>query len=252
MRHALAGDLRARAAFTRAIVVQDREDSIQYWLRALQFSDAQLAEQPDDSSRMRNVALVEKYLGGRLDGLNRDADAETHYRRALALDEKRFARDPGNRLVQFDLAIDLANVAGILEGRNRIDEAYPMFKRSLELRQRLSSADPKDELTRGRVAYAQMRMARIELKRGNRAAALRHAKDAIAHHESVIARTNGLENKQELGGALVTMATILADRPSESCAAFRRAQQLFQSTGPVGYESYATQAADGVARCAAK
>jgi non-specific serine/threonine protein kinase/serine/threonine-protein kinase len=251
-RHALAGDLRSRAAFTLAFVIQKREESIPYWQRALELAEAELAAQPDDGNRMRNVALVEKYLGGRLDGMGRDAEAETHYRRALDLDEKRYAADPGNRVVQFDVAIDFSNVAGILEGQNRIDEAYAMFKRSLELRQQLSSADPKDELARGRLAYVRMRMARIELKRGNRAGALEHATEAIAHHQTVVARTNGLENRRELGAALVTLSDIVSDRRAESCAAIRRANRLFEAAGPTAYEFYAKRAADGAASCAAR
>jgi non-specific serine/threonine protein kinase/serine/threonine-protein kinase len=246
----LAGDLRARAAFTRAIVVENREEAIPHWERALDLANAELAEQPDDPARMRHVALVEKYLGGRLDAIGKDAEAESHYRRALELDERRFAADPGNRVVQFDLAIDLANVAGILEGRGQIETAYPLFRRSLELRERLWSADPKDELARGRLAYVQSRMARIELRRGNPAEALTHITRAIAHHESVVARTNTVQNRRELGAALVTLADVRAERRSESCAAFARAHRLFVDAKPLNYEYYADRAATGVAACA--
>ena len=148
----VAADLRSRAAFSRALVVQDAAASIPHWQKALELAESELADKPDDRDRLRNVALVEKYLGGRLDALERDDEAEAHYRRALALDERRYTADPGNRVVQFDLAIDLANVAAIAEGRGRNDEAYTLFQRSFELRRQLSSADPKDELARGRLA----------------------------------------------------------------------------------------------------
>jgi non-specific serine/threonine protein kinase/serine/threonine-protein kinase len=248
-RHRLAGETRARAAFTRASVVENAEESIAHWQRARQLSDAELAEKPDDTDRMRTVALVEKYLGGRFDGLGRDGEAEVHYRRALELDDRRYTRDPGNRIAQFDLAIDLANVASVLEEQKRIEEAYPMFLRSLELRRQLVSADPKDELARGRLAYIRMRMAKIELRRGRTAEALTHVREGIAHHETVVARTNAVANRRELASALVTLADILSDKPAESCAAFRRAHQMFEAASPTNYEFYANRAKAGVAAC---
>ncbi len=248
-RHELAGDVRAKAAFTRAMVVENAEASLPHWQRALELFEAELAAQPDDAGRMRNVALVEKYLGARLDTLERHVDAEQHYRRALTLDEARFARDPGNRLVQFDVAIDLSNVAGILEGLGRLEAAREMFARSLELRRQLVAADPRDELSRGRLAYARMRMARIELRRGRRAEAMAHVREAIAHHEAVIARTDGRENRAEFASALVTLAEILPAGGAESCAAFRRAHQTFEGLDARNNAPYAAQAAEGVARC---
>jgi hypothetical protein len=67
----LAADARVKAAFTRAIVVADREESIRHWRRGLEIGEAALAEKPDDLNRMRNVALIETYLGGRFDALGR-------------------------------------------------------------------------------------------------------------------------------------------------------------------------------------
>ena len=244
----MAGDLRSRAAFTRAMVV-DGPESIPHWQRALELADAELAAKPDDADRMRNVALVEKYLGGRFDGLDRDQEAEAHYRRALELDDRRFTRDPGNRVVQFDLAIDLANVASIIEGRGQIDEAFTLFQRSLELRQRLSSADPKDELARGRLAYVQTRLARIALRRGHRAEALKYVTDAIGNHEAVIAKTNSPAIRRELGGSLVALSEVVSDRRAESCAALKRARDIFAAVGTQNAEDSAAQAVKGAAAC---
>ena len=95
----------------------------------------------------------------------------------------------------------------------------------------LVSADPKDELARGRLAYAETRVARLELRLGRRAEALKHVTAAIAHHEAVIARTNSASIRRELGGSLVTLAQVVADRPSESCAAYKKARDIFAAAG---------------------
>jgi hypothetical protein len=50
----------------------------------------------------------------------------------------------------------------------------------------------------------------------------------------------------------VTLAEIVSDKPAESCAALRRADQLFKGAGEDGYEFYAKRAADGAARCATR
>jgi eukaryotic-like serine/threonine-protein kinase len=240
----LAGDLRAKAAFARAIVVRDDEESLPHWQRAMELMQAELAEKPDDPNRMRNVALVEKYLGGQLDELDRDDEAEPHYRRALELDEQRRARDPANRLVQFDVAIDLANVATMIEGQGRTDEALAMFRRSLDLRAQLSSADPRDVLARGRLGYVRTRVARLELQRGDRTEAVRQVRAAIADQEAVIA--SGATNRTDLAESLLTLGDALLPSRADACGAYARARQTFaalHSTSPSQEERRAMKAA---------
>ena len=65
----------------------------------------------------RNVALVNKYIGGWYSRRQQFDLAEPRYRRALELDELAQAADPADRRAQFDLAIDLANVATVLANR---------------------------------------------------------------------------------------------------------------------------------------
>jgi hypothetical protein len=91
-----------------------------------------------------------------------------------------------------------------------------------------------------------MRMARIELQRGNRAEARQHVSEAITHHESVIARTNASANRRELGAALVTLGDVATG--SESCAAFRRARQIFAELGG-DRDHYGDRARRGAAAC---
>ena len=167
-------------------LIEPRSAALPYWQRAVALYDEVLAERPDDPVRQRNVALSEKYLGGSLDWVDRDEEAERHYRRALEIDERRYAQDPENRLARFDLAIDVANMATMTLGKNRLDEAYAWFSRSLEMRQKLSASDPADALAKGRIGYVQMRIAEVERRRGHFASAIERASDAVRILESVV------------------------------------------------------------------
>jgi non-specific serine/threonine protein kinase/serine/threonine-protein kinase len=228
--NAMARDLRAKAAFDIAFTSRG-EDALANWQRAAELFNAALAEKPDDPERQRNVALVEKYWGGLLDGLERDAEAEVHYARARALDEQRYARDPNSRRVQFDLAIDLSNSAGIAQGARRLDEAYALFSRSLEMRQKLWASDPRDVMTKGRVGYVRTRLALIEVERGHSAAALEHAKVAVAMLQSVADQTADALIRRELGAALAALARAqaAAGQRVTACASLERARRVFQS-----------------------
>ena len=94
-----------------------------------------------------------------------------------------------------------------------------------------------------------VRLARLDLKRGDRREALKHVTEAIAHYEQVVARTNAVANRRELGNALVTFADVRSDSPAESCAAFRRAREIFAATGTQHAEHYAARAIRGAAAC---
>jgi tetratricopeptide (TPR) repeat protein len=223
-----ARELLAKATFNLAYTLGGREECIPQWLRAGELFEAALAERPDDPQRQRNVALVEKYLGGAFDNLDRDVEALPHYRRALELDEKRYARDPGNRLVQFDLAIDLANMASAMQVEHKLDEAYALFARSLELREKLWASDPKDALAKGRMGYVHTRLAMIDTKRGRTASALAHAREAVRIQESIIATTKDLPSRRELAQALVTLARAeaAAGLQAAACASLQRASRF--------------------------
>ncbi len=258
----LAGDVLAKTAFSVAMTMHPGESSIPYWQRARELMERELAGKPDDPERQRNVALVEKYLGGALDGLGRDEEAEGHYRRALEIDEKRLAAAPNNQTAQFDVAIDIANVASMADLHGRLDEAYALFARSLQLREQLRAADPRDRLAVGRAGYARRRLSILALKLKRPAEALAHARAAVAIQEKLVAQTGDLTTKLDVGEAFhaLARAETALGHVREGCAAYRKSNNLFvtvrqsnQSYNPRrDTKQYEDSAAEAVRACDAR
>ena len=117
----------ASGHFSMALAEQSRPEKLRHWRTADQAFEALLARKPDDADRMRNVALVNKYLGGHLQLDGEHAEAERRYQRALELDERRAAAAPASRTVQFDLAIDLANLGSVLAKKGQYAEALGYY-----------------------------------------------------------------------------------------------------------------------------
>lgn len=151
----------ASGHFAVALSEPDRAEKVRHWLAAEPIFEALLASKPDDADRMRNVALVNKYLGGVRQIDREDEEAERRYRRALELDERRAAAAPASRLVQFDLAIDLANLGSVLAKKKQYGEALRFYERSVAMRERLVASDPKDVLAQQTLAVVLVAVARL-------------------------------------------------------------------------------------------
>ena len=89
----------------------------------------------------RNVALVNKYIGGWHSSRKQFDLAEPRYRRAMELERMRRRGEPADPAAQFDLAIDLANVATVLASRGVRDEALRLFERSVAMREARAKSD---------------------------------------------------------------------------------------------------------------
>ena len=223
-----ARDLVARAAFSMAGASTDAGVAavLESRGRDVPVHPCRKAGRPRSSAQR---GLGREIFGGGVRPSDRDDEAAPHYQRALELDERRYVRDPQNRSAQFDLAIDLSNMAVIAEGHDKLDEAYSLLSRSLELRQKLSDSDPTDALTKGRVGYVHLRLARLDIKRARYSFALAHAREGIRIQESIVATTGDAESRRDLGGALHAMALSLAGTGDHAtaCAVARRSLQMF-------------------------
>lgn len=138
----------ASAHFNVALSLGSDPQSAVHWEAAGRTFEALWKEAPRDPGHMRNVALVDKYYGGRLIEAGRVDEGVARYRRALQLDEQRLAASPSSRQVQFDVAIDLANIAMGLAFMDRGDEALPYLDRSIAMREQMLQADPKNRTAR--------------------------------------------------------------------------------------------------------
>lgn len=209
----------ASGHFSMALSEPDRPAKLLHWLEAERGFEALLAEQPGDPDRLRNVALVNKYVGGHLQVDGKHDEAEVRYRRAMALDEQRFALAPQNRQVQFDIAIDLANIGSILARKKENAEALRYYERSVAMRERLVENDPKDALARTTLGRVLVTVAKLRHDMGDLASASRDAARAMSLAD---ARRPGADQSVRMvaARALVVLATVdvAQRRPAGACA----------------------------------
>ena len=166
--------LLASAHFNMAMSYARDDDAMVHWQRAGNLFDALLKERPDDPDRMRNVALVNKYVGPLLIDSGRTEEGLARYRRALELDDRRLATTPDSRQAQLDVAIDLANMAAGLANTGNREEAIPYYSRSVAMRERIVASDPSDRMGRVTLARVLVNAGTTSYLAGDAEAARRH------------------------------------------------------------------------------
>ena len=222
-------ELLANSLFEVAWGTADHQAALPIWKRAATLYDGLLAERPDDLNALRNVALVEKYLGGQFE-MKDPAASVRHYQRALDLDERRLARTPDDPQARLDTAIDLSNVAVAYERLNDFERGVVLRTRSMEMRRALAQADPQNDLIRGRLAYALASLARVEATTRRFDAAVGHAAEAVT-----LARTSASGaapdhmHRIALAEALASLAFVEGQRSQRvaSCRWYREANALY-------------------------
>jgi non-specific serine/threonine protein kinase/serine/threonine-protein kinase len=228
----------ANAHFSMALRREGSEAAGPHWTRAGEVFEALMNEQPNDLRRIRNVALVEKYLGSHFDNVSHDkALALVHYSRALELDQKRVTAQPADRQAQLDLAIDLANVAYLHRDAGKGEEARQELMASVAIRRRLSESDPRDAYARERLSFGLGQLADIESVVGRLPEALDYANEAVALARQSLAGNHA--SKRELVIRLVILAKIeeKAGSRQQACDHVRQASSLARTLPPGGNDS---------------
>jgi tetratricopeptide (TPR) repeat protein len=216
--------LLASAQFSMALGLGTQPEALPAWQAAGKIFDALLAEKPDDVDRQRNVALVNKYIGGWYGGQEQFDLAESHYRRAMEIDERTLAADPTDRGAQFDVSIDLANLATVLANRDVRDEAIQLFERSVAIREARTKSDPADIQAQVSLARALNMMGGWRLRFDDLPGARRDAEHAIAIIESLIAKNNDTASRKVLETARQIRAWTLREAATASRQPSRAAQ----------------------------
>jgi len=229
-----ARNLLASSSFTAAIAV-GYPHWLAHWQRVSLLYDALLAEHPDDPQNLRNVALVEKYLGTHYDMTRDLPQALIHYTRARTIDEKRVSLAPSDRGAMGDVAVDLSNEASA-RWKGRDMSAGELFEASLALRMRLAADDPKDEHAAARVAFVHGRLANFYEDAGEPARALEHAHAAMAFYHS---RQLTLSYATDAAYTLATVARVEEGRGDHAagCAAYKQSFEAFSRLPSAELES---------------
>lgn len=208
--------LLASVHFSLALGLGTTPEALQAWEAAGKIFETLLGEKPDDADRRRNVALVNKYIGGWYDYRKQFDLAEPRYRRALELDELAQAADPADRRAQFDLAIDLSNVATVLASRGVRDEALRLFERSVAMREARARSDPDDVQAQMTLARALDIVSGWRLRFDDLPGARRDAERAIAIVEPLTAKNNDASPRQILESARSIRAKALGQTPRDA------------------------------------
>ncbi|MGH9199817.1 MAG: protein kinase domain-containing protein [Vicinamibacterales bacterium] len=249
--------LLGNAHFNMAFAVAGAESGVPHWERAGVVFESLLADRPDDSDRQRNVALVQKYLGGHYQEAGDLDRALSHYKRALELDERRMASTPENRQAQLDVAIDLGNVAAVHHSAGRLEAAVAGYEQSRDIRRHLTETDQKDDYARGRLAYVLAELSPIYSRLNRHDDALRHAREAVQIAESRAAVDS--QNHAELINYLVKLAGVerRAALVDSACSDLRHAMTLTrrpqaQAVTDVDLAALGRQIAQDLATCASE
>ena len=177
-----------------------------------------LDEAPNDLNRMRNVALVDKYLAeGFEDG---SAEALRRAERAMRLDSARLAATPTDRGARLDAAISFAQLAAAkLDERERV----ALYERSLALREQVAAEDPSDAFARTLLRRSLAQVARSRHRLGE----IRAAGDVAERALALFARGAPAEGAEIewRGWAHLALADVeaRASRPTNGCAQLRLA-----------------------------
>ena len=249
---------RARQMLANALFEQawnlgnDPKQSLPVWQRAAGLYDGLLAEKPDDLSRVRNVALVEKYMGGQLQDTDRAASIR-HYQRAFDLDSTRLAKFPADPQVQLDVAIDLSNLAIVFEDRREYDRALALRARSTEMRRALADADPQNVLARNRLGRSLQAQAWTEQRTGHPDLALAHAREAVDLALATFRVASDTVDRGELAESLAALGFIQRDHGDHdgSCRTLREAMTLYGG-GVAGTLRYRQSAEKAASACPAR
>ncbi len=201
--------------------------SLPHWQEAKRLFEAILAEEPDAGARLRNVALVEKYLGAYYERADDREQAFAHHTRAYDLDARRVRAEPDSRQAQIDLAIDVSNLANLHEGRGELAKAIELYRQSLDMRERISASDPADVYARGRVAYVHDQLALLNMKTGQLGPASEHAHTAMRLNQGLVDLS--LKYRAQQARAYLTLGRIqtAGGASGAACATFATAASLF-------------------------
>jgi serine/threonine protein kinase/tetratricopeptide (TPR) repeat protein len=250
-----AADVEARrllgsALFNQAIGVNGAA-SLPLWTQAGEVFTALLAAQPDDSDSLRNVALVEKYIGNVYETREDWAAALAHHTRAQTLDQRRLDRSPENRTAQLDVALDLGNVARARWHTGDPIQAAAGYERSLAMRQQLADSDPKDVYAQARVAFVHDKLALLYGELGRVPEQLTHAREAVRLQEPLASLD--MDNRWLLAGYFdgLGAAQRRTGDSRAACQTWRRALTLLaehpDASGPEG-TTVPAKARDMIAR----
>jgi tetratricopeptide (TPR) repeat protein len=228
-----AQNLLASANFTAALTVGS-DEALTHWNASGALYAAMLAEDPNNLQALRNVGLVEKYLGDHYESAGDYPSALAHHERARQVDEQRLALNSTDRTAQGDVAVDLSNVAYNYSQQGHAELAVSFYERSLAMREQLSASDPADQLTQRRLAFVHQKLAGVYQDLQQIPTALEHARAAVRIYDDSI--HTGDSSVWEVAVAQRTAADLeaMSGHHAAACVAYERVATTLRTIDPNG------------------
>jgi tetratricopeptide (TPR) repeat protein len=215
------------AALNSMAEISSDQGQLTYREQSAAVYEALLARKPSDPDRMRNVALMHKYIAGYLLNKSEFGRAFPHLERAMSLDERRVQAAPGDPQAKMDLSMDISQFGSYYQQRKEIPKAIEYTQKAVAIRREMAAADPKEMWTQERLAFALRRLGYLQLKPAPR--------DALSHYQEARAIGERLQpsgSRKTLAIAL-SLAGIgdahagLGERQA-ACAAYAESSRLFE------------------------
>ncbi len=205
----------------------DRDERLRHGNQAKTIYQKLLEARPTDPDRMRDLALIHKYLFGMC-----QTDAECsleHAEAAAGLDQRRVSMTPGNAAAQLEYAQSLGLLATGWGKKSEFSKAAGYAEQSAGIRRALWKADPKDRRVRDRLAYALSQVGHFRARQRQWREALACFREAIGHAEAVAADSSAFSAWNTLGWAHKEVAEIYLKLGSgRACGEFEAASQAYR------------------------
>lgn len=214
-----------------AITEKDVAQSLVLLEQGAAKTDALLKRWPNHPILLRDAAIAQKYIGGRLDVQKRLPEAVPHFRRALELDQALLALKPQDRLARLDISFDWCSLGWAEKRNHQMEEAGKSLSQCVAIRQQLTDEEPKDVRSRDRLAYARMLFASYLLDEGQTQKALEESDRVIQIVAEEVRDVPSMarESLEQLTYAYRVrgVASQTLGRHAQACEAFRKAVDGF-------------------------
>jgi non-specific serine/threonine protein kinase/serine/threonine-protein kinase len=205
------------------------EERLRRWEALRQIHEKLLSLAPGNTSRMRNLALVHRYMSGDYNRVDR-ARAREHALKAVGLDEKRVQADGRDAQAKLDLSFDLSMVATSYRLHQDLDNAVLFARRCLEIRRSLWQADPENYQARDRLVYALNLLALNLESKANRQEAHALYREAASHGKVMLTGPTPQRVRFSLARIYLGLSRTVAGSDA-SCKFLAQAIQNFHSSG---------------------
>jgi tetratricopeptide (TPR) repeat protein len=153
--------------------------AMRFHAKALECASAIAAAQPDDSGRLRAVAVSHQRIGDVLVSQGNLPKGLKSYRGYLEIAERLTQSDPGNTEWQRDLSVSCNKIGDVQAAQGDLAGALKSYNDGLEIINRLAQSDPGNREWRRDLSVSLNKIGDVQVAQGDLAGALRSYNDGL-------------------------------------------------------------------------